>query len=154
MKHIDGYINGLQYLCNPEVHKWICGWIFFIVTIFFFSKPNNFPRSHYETKRLIQNIGLGYTPIDVYENGCVLYCNQLVTLDNCQLCCEIHHVLRPYKIPMKVLNHFLIILKLKKMYKTPNLLELMRSWPYANKTWDESIHNVVDSKAWAHIDNS
>jgi hypothetical protein len=25
MKHIDGYINGLQYLCNPEVHKWICG---------------------------------------------------------------------------------------------------------------------------------
>jgi len=99
---------------------------------------------------LIQNLGLGYTPIHANDNGCVLYCNQLTTSNNCLLCGEIHHVPRPYK----VLKHFLIIPRLKKMYKTPNLLKLMRSWHHANKTWDEFIHHVMDSKAWAHIDNS
>lgn len=97
-----------------------------LLQFFFFPKCNNFPRSHYETKRLIQNLGLGYTPIHAYDNGCVLYCSQLVTSNNCLLCGEIHHVPRAYKIPNKVLKHFLIILGLKKMYKTPNLLELMR----------------------------
>jgi hypothetical protein len=103
---------------------------------------------------LIQNLGLGYTPIHANDNGCVLYCNQLTTSNNCLLCGEIHHVPRPYKIPKKILKHFLIIPRLKKMYKTPNLLKLMRSWHHANKTWDEFIHHVMDSKAWAHIDNS
>jgi hypothetical protein len=38
-------------------------------------RPNHLPKSNYETKKMIQNLGLGYTIIYACENGCVLFCN-------------------------------------------------------------------------------
>jgi hypothetical protein len=48
-------------------------------------KPNDLPRSHYEAKRLIQDLGLGYILIHVCENGCVLYRNQYAITNHCPI---------------------------------------------------------------------
>lgn len=53
----------------------------------------------------------------------------------------------------KVLKHFPIIPRLRRMYKSPNLLNLMH-WHHANRSQDGLVHHVVNFKAWAHIENS
>lgn len=40
-------------------------------------KPSHLPKSNHEAKKMIQNLGLGYTMKHVCENGCVLFRNDL-----------------------------------------------------------------------------
>ncbi len=35
-------------------------------------KLNNLPKSHYEVRNLVQNLGLGYISIHARQNGCVV----------------------------------------------------------------------------------
>jgi hypothetical protein len=58
-----------------------------------FFKPNNLPKSHYEGKTLIQNLGLGYISIHACQNGCVLYRNEHEVANQCPVCGECWYVL-------------------------------------------------------------
>jgi hypothetical protein len=56
---INGFVDELfSLLCNYNLPK-----------------PNKLPRSHYEAKRLVQNLGLRYSKIHACKNGCVLFCD-------------------------------------------------------------------------------
>jgi len=62
-------------------------------------------------------------------------------------------VVRRNKVPKKILRHFPLIPRLKKMFRVPNLSELMR-WHHAYTSHDGSVKHAHDSKAWAHIDET
>jgi hypothetical protein len=114
-------------------------------------KPNTLPRSHYEAKKLVENLGLRYTMIHVCENGCVLFCNQLNDIEVCPVCGQSRHVDGHNKVPRKILKHFPLIPRLKRMFWTPDLLELMR-WHHANRSHNGLVKHALDSKAQTHID--
>jgi hypothetical protein len=53
---------------------------------------NNLPKSHYEAKTLIQNLGLGYISIHACQSGCVLYQNEHEVANQCPVCGECWYV--------------------------------------------------------------
>jgi hypothetical protein len=68
----DGFVNELLSLLRNSI----------------FPKPNNLPKSHYEAKTLIQNLGLGHISIHACQNGCVLYQNEHEAANQCPICGE------------------------------------------------------------------
>jgi len=52
--------------------------------------------------------------------------------------------------PMKVLRHFPIIPRLRRMYRTPYILELM-VWHSKNHNSNGLVCHPCDSKAWNHV---
>ncbi len=55
--------------------------------------------------------------------------------------------------PKKILRLFLLIPKLKRMFKKPNHSKLMR-WYHNNKIQDRLVKHVTNSKPWRHIDDN
>jgi hypothetical protein len=87
---------------------------------------NNLPKSHYEAKSLVQNLGLGYISIHACQNGCVLYWNGHEVVDQCLICGESRYILGCNKVPRNFLRHFPLVPQLKRMFKTPNPSKFMR----------------------------
>ncbi len=52
---------------------------------------------------------------------------------------------------VKVVHQFLIIPRLKWMYRLTIMSELLQ-WHATNKSLDGFVWHVVDSKTWAHVD--
>ncbi len=55
------------------------------------------------------------------------------------------------QVPMKVVCHFPIIPRLKRMYRSTTMLELLQ-WYATNKSSDGFVWHVADGKTWAHVD--
>jgi len=51
-----------------------------------FPQIMEFPSSYYETKKMINNLGLGYVKIDACPNDCILYWGELLEKDSCYVC--------------------------------------------------------------------
>jgi hypothetical protein len=51
-----------------------------------FLKLHNLPKSHYEAKSLISNLGLGHNTIHACENCCVFFCNEHSVAEQCPIC--------------------------------------------------------------------
>jgi hypothetical protein len=54
-------------------------------------------------------------------------------------------------VPAKVLRHFPLIPRLKRMFRSPAISKLLK-WASENKTGTDEMKSVVDSPAWNHID--
>jgi hypothetical protein len=66
-------------------------------------------KSHYKAKSLIQNLGLRYVTIHLYENGCILYRKEHVVTEQCPSCGQPSYVQKHAKVPKKLFRHFPII---------------------------------------------
>jgi hypothetical protein len=90
-----------------------------------FPECNTLPKSYNEPKNLLKESGLGYDSIHVCFNNCVLFRKQYAKLDDC-LICGMPRWKDPErkKIPQKVLRHFPLALRLKRVFATKEALEL------------------------------
>ena len=113
--------------------------------------PNSLPSSEPVATTMISRLGLKYHAIDACKNGCVLYRNGNAELQTCPVC----HASRfkrvgASKVPHKVLRHFPIIPRLRRMFSTPHLAALM-TWHAQNMSRDGKMRGPWDSPQWDHI---
>jgi hypothetical protein len=105
----------------------------------------------YSAKTLTQHIGLNYKQMHACNVGCVLYRGPYANSTHCPKCGrarfkQVGHT----QVLDKILCHFLIILRLKRMYQSPSLVELLQ-WHEKNKSTYGLVRHVANNKAWTHI---
>jgi len=82
----------------------------------------------------------------------MLYCGQYENEQSCQKCRATQFkVVGKSLVPQKVLKHFPLIPRLKRMYNTPMQTSLM-TWHVSNKSGDKLVQHAADSMQWQFID--
>jgi hypothetical protein len=107
--------------------------------------------NYYAIEALTWNLGLDYNNIHACAKGCVLFQGGYKDVIHCPKCVgprfkdEVNMVL-----PMKVFQHFPIIPKLQRMFKTLVMTELML-WHLQIYSLNGLVKHHCDSKAWKHF---
>jgi hypothetical protein len=105
------YMKSLYRICNSA---------FFAILKLLgdaFPECNTLPKSYYEAKSILKQLGLGYESIHVCYNNCVLFRKEYSKLDNCPICGLSRWVdVEGKKIPQKLLRHFPLIPRLQRMF--------------------------------------
>lgn len=115
-------------------------------------QPNTLPSSERQSTRLLRALGLGYNIIHACLRGCVLFRGVFAGLNRCPTCQTPRFYRRGRdKKPVRVLRHFPLIPRLRRMYGTEYLSNLM-TWWVDNRSIDGTMRNVADSPAWRHVD--
>lgn len=113
--------------------------------------PNSLPASEGIASRMLSRLGLRYDTIHACKNGCVLFRRGYADLENCPIC----HSPRFRRVglstvPVKVLRHFPLVPRLRRMFSTPHLATLM-TWHADNISSDGKMRGPYDSPQWEHI---
>jgi hypothetical protein len=119
---------------------------------------NSLPKNYYVAKSLISKLGLSYCSIHACEKGCILFRHEHSEALYCPKCGGARYRDEDRKMFLvKVLRHFLVILRLQRMFRSPCLSKLML-WHSENRSDREGGDNLVrhpcDSKAWKHFDDN
>jgi hypothetical protein len=84
-----------------------------------FPECNTLPKSYNEAKSLLKELGLGYESIHICYNSCVVFRKKYAHINNCHVCdLSRWKDSERKKIPQKVLRHFPLAPRLKRMFAT------------------------------------
>lgn len=113
--------------------------------------PNSLPANEAVASRLLSRLGLRYNAIDACKHGCVLFRHEYADLETCPTC-QTPRFKRVglSRVPNKVLRHFPLIPRLRRMFSTPHLAALM-TWHENNVSTDGKMRGPADSPQWQHI---
>jgi hypothetical protein len=113
--------------------------------------PNSLPTSEGIATSMLSRLGLRYDNIDACRNGCVLFRREYADLEICPVC-EAGRFKRVgrSRVPVKVLRHFPLVPRLKRMFSTPQLASLM-TWHGENMSRDGKMRGPYDSLQWQHV---
>jgi len=87
------------------------------------------PGSFYEAKRKLRDLKLGYDSIHACKYDCVLFWKELANCQSCPVCGESRYKTnsgKGKKIPNKVLRHFPLIIRLKRLFLSKHIAFEMR----------------------------
>ncbi|XP_021775990.1 uncharacterized protein LOC110739815 [Chenopodium quinoa] len=111
-------------------------------------------------KNIIKKLGLDYKKIDVCPNDCVLFWKDKIGSDKCPTCDALRwktsddgtiiELANGKKVPVKVLRHFPLIPRLKRLFMSSKTSHLMR-W-HAEREKDGKMRHPADSCAWKEFD--
>ncbi|KAI3447069.1 hypothetical protein Pfo_003734 [Paulownia fortunei] len=104
-----------------------------------FSKSNAIPSSHYEAKKMLRELGLGYKSIHACKNDCILFWNDHKGKDICPVCKEPRYKVNEAnkkKIPQKVLRYFSLKPRLKRLFLSKHTAKNMR-WHKEKREFDK-----------------
>ncbi|XP_020254060.1 uncharacterized protein LOC109831132 [Asparagus officinalis] len=128
---------------------------------------DSIPENYDNAKKIVSVIGLDYNKIDACPNDCILYYKDNKDLQECPTCGVSRWVqrknysthgttrsmLKQKKIPAKVLRHFPLIPRLKRLYMNKDTAKQMR-WHMEERTNDGKIRHPADAEAWKHMDRT
>jgi hypothetical protein len=114
--------------------------------------PNKLPKTHYAARKSIQRLGLTYNNIHACPNGCILYDGEYATHDTCPKCMQRRWLDGSNNIPTRVVRHFPLIPRLKRMWRSSEIARLLTGHT-KHVSSDDVMRSVVDSPAWKHINN-
>ena len=89
-------------------------------------KENVLPAKHYTTKGVLQALGLAYNIIHACPPGCVLFCGEHKDLKSCPQCGKNRYQEDTKTTPMKVVRHFTLAPRLRRMYNSPTIAKLLK----------------------------
>ena len=115
-------------------------------------KGNKLPRSHYTTAKTIRKLGMNYNNIHACPDGCVLYEDDHAKLNACPKCSKSRWMEGTNSVPSKVIRHFLLIPRLKRMWRSPKIAGMLTGYT-KHVSEDGIMRSVIDSPAWKHIDS-
>ena len=92
------------------------------------SEVNKLPSSHYAAAKTIRKLGLDYNIIHACPNGCVLYEGDHALLETCLHCSKSRWMEGSNSIPAKVIRHFPLISRLKRMWRSPELATMLTGY--------------------------
>ena len=128
--------------------------IFALFRLHILPDENRLPKNYHAAKSLIRKLGLNYNTIHACVRGCVLFRGPLENASRCPKCnAPRYKDAAQSKIPRKVLRHFPLIPRLKRMFRSPAISELM-VWHSKNRSTDGMIRHPCDSRAWHHVHES
>jgi hypothetical protein len=112
------------------------------------------PTTYEEAKRLIRALGLGYNSIHVCPNNCVLFRNNLEKDDVCPVCSASRWKVNDgkKKIPEKVLRHFPLIPRLKRIFSSKKRSEEVQWHKMKRKPVENVLSHPADGEAWKDFD--
>jgi hypothetical protein len=111
-------------------------------------QPNILFFNEYEASNTLKKLELAYIIIHACPKGHILFRGQYENDQSCSQCGLIRYKLVGKSlVPQKVLKHFPIIPRLKRMYSTPKQTSLM-TWYIKNRSGDGMMHHDVDSRQW------
>ena len=114
-------------------------------------KPNCMPSSEDIASSMLNRLGLKYDTIDACQNGCVLFRLEYSSMTTCPIClAPRYRTVGRSRVPNKVLRHFPLIPRLRRMFSTPHLAALM-TWHGSNVSSDGKMRGPYDSPQWDHI---
>ena len=113
--------------------------------------PNSLPSSEGAATTMLCQLGLRYEAIDVCKNGCVLFRREYTAMETCPFChaCRYKRV-GLSRVPTKVLRHFPLAPRLRRMFSTRKLASLM-TWHGYNVSLDGKMRGPYDSPQWEHV---
>lgn len=113
--------------------------------------PNSLPSSEGTATNMLRRLGLKYNSIDACKNGCILFRHEYEGMQTCPFCqaCRYKRV-GMSRVPHKVLRHFPLAPRLRRMFSTPRLAALM-TWHGENKSSDGRMRGPFDSPQWEHV---
>ena len=83
------------------------------------------PKSFYEPKRKLCDLGLGYDSIHACKYDCVLFWKEFANFQRCPVCGKSRYKKtncgKRKKIPNKVLRHFPLISSLKRLFLSKHI---------------------------------
>jgi hypothetical protein len=110
--------------------------------------------SYEEAKRLIRALGLGYNSIHVCPNNCVLFRKKLEESDVCPVCGASRWKDSDgrKKVPEKVLRHFPLISRLKRLFSSKIVAEEVQWHKIKTKPVENELSHPADGEAWKDFD--
>lgn len=112
---------------------------------------NKLPGNHYEARRSIRRLGLSYNNVHACPNGCVLFEDKYASLNTCPKCGQGRWIFGTDKVPSKVIRHFPLIPRLKRMWRSSEIARMLTGYK-KHVSNDGIMRSVVDSPAWKHVD--
>ena len=94
-----------------------------------FPKGSNIPKTYYDAKKMLRELGLGYNSIHACKYDCALFWKENESLDKCLVCDEPRYKLchgKGKKVPQKVLRHFPLKPKLQRLFMSRHTSIYMR----------------------------
>ena len=113
--------------------------------------PNTLPSSEGAATTMLCRLGLQYDSIDACRNGCVLFRREYADMDSCPFCnTGRFKIVGLSRVPMKVLRHFPLVARLRRMFSVSKLAALM-TWHGDNASLDGRMRGPFDSPQWQHV---
>ncbi|RVW49583.1 hypothetical protein CK203_076745 [Vitis vinifera] len=120
-----------------------------------FPKRSNIPKTYYDAKKMLRDLGLGYDSIHACKYDCALFWKENETLDKCPVCDEPRYKFcngKGKKIPQKVLRHFPLKSRLQRLFMSRHTASDMR-WHKEKRISEEGVlRHPADSEAWKDMD--
>ncbi|KAJ9535265.1 hypothetical protein OSB04_un001636 [Centaurea solstitialis] len=113
------------------------------------------PSSHYEARKAMRTVGLGYVPIHACVNDCCLFWDEYKDLQSCPICFESRWKdknTKGKKVPNKVLRYFPLTPRLKRIYSSRHTAKHM-TWHATGQCKEiGKMRHPVDGTSWKHFD--
>ncbi|XP_057461897.1 uncharacterized protein LOC130752117 [Actinidia eriantha] len=117
-------------------------------------KGNLVPKSTYEARKILFDLGLSYELIDACINDCVLFWKENAMLDKCPRCNVSRYKIncgKGKKVPHKILRYFPLTPRLKRLFMSRTISEAMR-WHMENPGDGEESRHPAQSDEWKDFD--
>ena len=113
------------------------------------------PKSFYESKAYMRDLGLGYIPIHACKYDCILFYGELEHANECPECGEPRYESnhkKGKKIPQKVLRYCPLIPRLQRLYMSKKTAGDMRWHKEKRLPVEGTCNHPADSQAWEEFD--
>lgn len=124
-----------------------------------FPDGTTLPKSVYESKKIIQALGLNYEKIHSCEHDCMLFWGENKDEESCKVCGSSRWKInkgnnesnKTNKKPVKVLRYFPLIPRLQRIYASAETAKEMR-WHEDGRNKDGLLRHPADGEAWKAFD--
>ena len=114
-------------------------------------QPNHAPKSYYETKAIVKELGMPVVKIDVCRNNCMLYWGQDENLTVCKFCRQnrfrTKNPTRKKLTPYKKMFYMPLANRLQRLYESQKTAPHI-SWHADHATTPGEMQHPSDGKAW------
>ncbi|KAI3458716.1 hypothetical protein Pfo_015379 [Paulownia fortunei] len=120
-----------------------------------FPKLNAIPTSHYEAKKILRELELGYESIHACKNDCILFWDEHEGKDTCSTCKKPqfkYDEANNKTIPQKVLRYFPLKPRLKRLFLSKHIARDMRGHKEKNVETDGVLRHPANAEAWKEFD--
>ncbi|XP_048604928.1 uncharacterized protein LOC125582331 [Brassica napus] len=115
---------------------------------------NQSTASHYETERLMRNLGLPYHTIEVSVNNCMIFWKEDERWDKCRFCdaprWKPRNERRRTKVPYSRMWYLPIDDRLKRMYQSKKTASAMR-WHAEHQAKEGEMCHPLDAADWKYF---
>ena len=113
------------------------------------------PKSHYEARKMLNDLGLGYISIHACKYDCALFWKEFEQCEQCPTCGTSRWKIddgKGKKIPHKILRYFPLKSRLQRLFLSSKTAADMR-WHKDKRVNDEKIlRHPADGKSWKDFD--